>query len=191
MKKKSNCMCKIFDLVLKLIRASRINQKLVTYDLMAKIKIKFDANEIEIDSRDFYLDNQTVGNVIENLSKHMNENVAETEYENPTEPSKPEANSNGLDSLEDAEVFEPEFNEPKPIEPDEIKSKLRTLEESRFFDSPRTVTETVQQLREIGWVASSLDVSKTLAKMASSKEISKNSEEDRMYYFVQNSLLTT
>lgn len=182
-------MCKIFDLVLKLIRASRINQNLTIYEEMAKIKVKFDANEIEIDSRDFYLDNQTVGEVIEILSKHMSENAAKIANENAESTSG--VNHGGLASLEDAEVFEPEFNEPRPIEADEIKPKLRTLETSRFFDSPRTVTETVQQLREIGWVASSLDVSKVLAKMATSKEISKNSEEDRTYYFAQSPLLTT
>ena len=82
----------------------------------------------------------------------------------------------GLEYLDDAEVYEPEFNEPKYITSHEIKSKLRILETSRFFDSPRTVTETVQQLREYGWASSPLDVSKALAKMASNKEIMKNSQ---------------
>ena len=36
---------------------------------MAKIKLKFGENEIEVDSRDFYFDNQTLGEVIENLAK--------------------------------------------------------------------------------------------------------------------------
>jgi hypothetical protein len=51
------------------------------------------------------------------------------------------------------------------------------------------VTETVQQLREFGWAASSLDVSKALAKMASSKEILKNSFENRTHYFVEEPLV--
>lgn len=170
---------------------------------MAKIKVKFDAKEIEIDSRDFYLDNQTIGNVIESLAKHMNESLAKTQSPtiqssfkaNTASHSAPEPKSNsdgtsGLGSLEEAEVFEPEFNEPQPIEAAEIKSKLVILESNRFFDSPKTVTETVQQLREHGWAASSLDVSKALAKMVCSKEISKNFEEDRAFYFAQNSLLT-
>ena len=96
----------------------------------------------------------------------------------------------GLDSLEEAEVFEPEFNDPKPIEADQIRSKLFQLESGRFFDSPRTVSETVEQLRENGWSASSLDVSKALAKMATSREISKNSEDERAYY-ISNPVLTT
>ncbi len=54
-----------------------------------------------------------------------------------------------------------------------LNQKLRILETNRFFDSPRTVTETVQQLREFGWATSPLDVSKALAKMASSKEFLK------------------
>lgn len=173
---------------------------------MAKIKVKFDSKEIEIDSRDFYLDNQTIGNVIESLTKHMNESLAKTQ-ESPAVQSNSKGDmdsphratelksdsrdgTSGLGSLEEAEVFEPEFNEPRPIEADEIKSKLMILETNRFFDSPRTVTETVQQLREHGWAASSLDVSKALAKMVCSKEISKNFEEDRAFYFVQNSLVT-
>jgi len=96
----------------------------------------------------------------------------------------------GLEYLDDAEVYEPEFNEPKYITFHEIKSKLRILETSRFFDSPRTVTETVEQLREYGWATSSLDVSKALAKMASSKEIMKNSHENRTHYFVQEPLVS-
>jgi len=96
----------------------------------------------------------------------------------------------GLEYLDDAEVYEPEFSEPKYITPHEIKSKLRILETSRFFDSPRTVTETVQQLREYGWSSSSLDVSKALAKMASNKELMKNSHENRAHYFVRESLIS-
>ena len=90
---------------------------------------------------------------------------------------------------DDAEIFEPEFNESTYITPNEIKSKLRILGTSRFFDSPRTVTETVEQLREYGWAASLLDVSKVLAKMSLNREILKNSREHRNYYFVKEALL--
>ena len=39
------------------------------------------------------------------------------------------------------------------------QSKIKILETSKFFDSPRTVTETVEQLK-IWMAASPLDVSK-------------------------------
>ncbi|AJM91413.1 MULTISPECIES: hypothetical protein [Nitrosopumilus] len=153
---------------------------------MARIKLKLGENEIEVDSRDFYVDNQTLGEIIEKISNHLPENHAKIVYE-PESAPKPVENPTqfGLESLEDAETFEPEFNEPTHIAPNEVKSKLRILETSRFFDSPRTVTETVEQLREYGWAASPLDVSKALAKMASNKEILKNSHENRAHYFVE------
>ncbi len=153
---------------------------------MAKIKLKFGENEIEVDSRDFYVDNQTLGEVIENLAKLMEENQTKPIYENP--PSNPiinESNFDSLNSLEDVEIFEPEFNEPKLIQSSEIKDKLQILEKNAFFNVPRTVTDSVQQLREYGWVASPLDVSKALVNMASNKEICKNSTENRTHYFVE------
>ncbi len=158
---------------------------------MAKIKLKFGENEIELDSRDFYVDNQTLGEVIENLAKLMEENQTIPIYDNP--PSNPiinESNFDSLNSLEDVEIFEPEFNEPKPIQSFEIKDKLQILEKNAFFNVPRTVTDTVQQLREYGWVASPLDVSKALVNMATNREISKNSTENRTHYFVQEAILT-
>ena len=160
---------------------------------MARIKLKIGENEVEVDSRDFYVDNQTLGEIIDNLSQHLPENQAKIVYETesvqkPTQVEQPA--QFGLEYLDDAEAYEPEFNEPKYTAPHEIKSKLRILETSRFFDSPRTVTETVQQLREYGWAASPLDVSKALAKMAINKEINKNSDENRTHYFVQEQLIT-
>ncbi|CAD6368591.1 conserved hypothetical protein [metagenome] len=156
---------------------------------MARIKLKLGENEIEVDSRDFYVDNQTLGEIITNISNYINENQAKIVYENNTEITPPNdslpTNQYGLEYLDDAETYEPEFNEPKSIGAHEIKSKLRILETSRFFDYPRTVTETVQQLREYGWSASPLDVSKALAKMASNKEILKNLSENRAHYFIQ------
>ena len=169
---------------------------------MAKIKLKFGENEIEVDSRDFYVDNQSLGEVIENLAKLIEENQTKPIYENPANsfPKEPiyenpansypkESNYDSLNSLEDVEIFEPEFNEPKPIAAKEIRDKLKILEKNAFFNIPRTVTETVQQLREYGWVASPLDVSKTLVNMASNKEISKNSSENRTHYFIQEAIL--
>jgi hypothetical protein len=158
---------------------------------VARIKLKLGENEIEVDSRDFYVDNQTLGEIIDDISQHLPENqtkiVYETEIKSPTEVENPA--QFGLEYLDDAEAYEPEFNEPKYITSHEIKSKLRILETSKFFDSPRTVTETVQQLREYGWAAGPLDVSKALAKMASNREIMKNSKENRTHYFVEESLI--
>ena len=158
---------------------------------MARIKLKLGENEIEVDSRDFYVDNQTLGEIIDNLSNHLPENQAKITYESQTtrQPEVEQPAQFGLEYLDDAEAYEPEFNEPKYITAHEVKSKLRILETSKFFDSPRTVTETVQQLREYGWAASPLDVSKSLAKMASNKEIMKNSEENRTHYFVEDQLV--
>jgi len=156
---------------------------------MARIKLKLGENEIEVDSRDFYVDNQTLDEIVANMSSCIHENQAKIIYETKNEIAKSndsvQSNQYGLEYLDDAEAFEPEFNEPKPISSHEIKAKLRILETSKFFDSPKTVTETVQQLREYGWSASPLDVSKALAKMASNKEISKNLQENRTHYFIQ------
>ena len=160
---------------------------------MARIKLKLGENEVEVDSRDFYVDNQTLGEVIDSISHHLPKNRAKIVHQTESIRKSTQAEhltQNGLENLADAEVYEPEFDEPKYITPHEIKSKLRILETSRFFDSPRTVTETVQQLREYGWASSSLDVSKALAKMASNKEIMKNSHENRAHYFVRESLVS-
>ena len=43
---------------------------------MAKIKLRIGDNEIEIDSRDFYVDNHTIGKVIENISALLQESSA-------------------------------------------------------------------------------------------------------------------
>ncbi len=157
---------------------------------MARIKLRRGENEIEVDSRDFYVDNQTVGKVIESLSSHLPENKAQIVYETAAQETREsEPAQFGLEHLDDAEAFEPEFNKPRFINQREIKSKLRILETGRFFDSPRTVTETVEQLREYGWSASPLDVSKALAKMASNKEIMKNSSGNRTHYFVEEQII--
>ena len=160
---------------------------------LARIKLKIGENEIEIDSRDFYVDNQTLGEVIDNISHHLPDNQAKIVYETESTQKSIELERPaqfGLEYLDDAETYEPEFNEPKSIASNQIKSKLRILETSRFFESPRTVTETIQQLREYGWAASPLDVSKALAKMASVNEIMKSSEENRIHYFTQESLVS-
>ena len=160
---------------------------------MARIKLKIGENEIEIDSRDFYVDNQTLGEVIDNISHHLSDNQAKIVYETESTQKSSELEHSaqfGLEYLDDVETYEPEFSEPKYITSNQIKSKLKILETSRFFESPRTVTETIQQLREYGWAASPLDVSKALAKMASVNEIMKSSEENLLHYFTQESLVS-
>jgi len=153
---------------------------------LARIKLKIGENEIEVDSRDFYVDNQTLGEIIDSISQYIPENQAKIVFE--SESSK-KSNSNsiehGLEYLDDAETFEPEFNEPIHISNNEIQSKLKILETSKFFDSPRTVGETVQQLREYGWAASTLDVSKSLAKMSLNKKFNKNSTQNQIRYSIE------
>ena len=100
---------------------------------MARIKLKLGENEIEVDSRDFYVDNQTLGEIIDNISQYMPENQAKIVYESDSKQISTNIN-NGLESLDDAETFEPEFNEPKYIQSSGILSKLKILETSKFFD---------------------------------------------------------
>ena len=140
---------------------------------MAKIRVRFGKNEIEIDSRDFYVDNETVGEVIENIRQCM----GESENQNP------------ITSLPDAEVFEPEFSQGQGITSDLLTEKLHTLAGESFFNQPRTVGEVVGSLMEHGWHASALDVSVALTKMAFSKELLKNSHDDRSYYFAKTAMI--
>ena len=153
---------------------------------MAKIKLRIGDNEIEIDSRDFYIDNHTIGKVIENITMLLQESSARI-MPHSTEYGVGE--SNALSSLENAEVYEPEFGEPVFVPLNELHGKLLILSKNSFFDKPRTVSETVNELREHGWIANPLDVSKILAKMAFSKELRKGKQADRSFYFVQKELL--
>ena len=155
---------------------------------MAKIKLRVGDNEIEIDSRDFYVDNQTIGKVIENLSSLLQESSARIiPYSNESAIEE----NNALDSLENAEAYEPEFGEPVFVSINELQGKLSILSKNSFFDKPRTVSETVNELRERGWITNPLDVSKTLAKMAFDKELRKGKQADRSFYFAQKELLAS
>ena len=155
---------------------------------LAKIKLRIGDNEIEIDSRDFYVDNNTIGKVIADITTLLQESSARIiPY---TNEYNLEENNTPLDSLENAEVYEPEFGEPVFVSINELSGKLEVLSKNSFFDKPRTVSETVNELRERGWIANPLDVSKTLAKMAFSKELRKGKQDDRSFYFVQKELLT-
>ncbi len=92
-------------------------------------------------------------------------------------------------SLEDVEIYEPEFSDPVFVPIDALREKLLILSKNSFFDQPRTVSETVSELRERGWETNPLDVSKILAKMAFSREFLKNKRDDRSLYFAKEALL--
>ncbi len=162
---------------------------------MAKIKLRFGENEIEIESRDFYIDNETLGDVIANVSKHMQENKTHTVFNDQPTRNIPnnsdiyKSTKNTLASLEEAEIYEPEFSDPIVIPFEEINSKLKILEKNSFFNTQRTVSETVEQLREYGWSVSALEVSKALTKMAFNKAILKNSSDNKTYYFTKHALI--
>ena len=155
--------------------------------LLAKIKLRIGDNEIEIDSRDFYVDNNTIRKVIEDITTLLQESSARIiPYSNEYSTRE----SSALDSLENAEVYEPEFGDPVFVPINELHGKMLILSKNSFFDKPKTVSETVNELRERGWMVNPLDVSKILAEMAFSKELRKGKQADRSFYFVQKELLT-
>ena len=154
---------------------------------LAKIKLRIGDNEIEIDSRDFYVDNNTIGKVIADITTLLQESSARIiPYTNEYNLKE---NNTPLDSLENAEVYEPEFGEPVFVPINELRGKLMIQSKNSFFDKPRTVSETVNELRERGLVVNPLDASKILAEMAFSKELTKGKQSDRSFYFVQKELL--
>ena len=156
--------------------------------ILAKIKLRIGDNEIEVDSRDFYVDNKTIGEVIENIATHLQtKNVRVITGDFPVQDNIQEMPA--LNSLENAEVYEPEFSNPIFVPPKQLREKLLILSKNYFFDQARTVPETVNELREHGWIARPLDVSKTLSKMAFNKELLKNKQDNRSYYFVKEALL--
>lgn len=149
---------------------------------MARIKIKYGQNEIEIESKDFYIDNESVEQVICNLASFVKDSTNNNvQYEYSYNQSLPQT-TGLLNSLNDAEVHEPEFSTPTFIDKDQIKGKMQVLIKDSFFDQARTVSEVVAQLREYGWSTVPLDVSKTLATMAFTHELQKDLREKRSYY---------
>ena len=150
---------------------------------MARIKIRYGQNEIEIESKDFYIDNESVDQVICNLASFVKDSTNENiQYEYSYDQSPLQTTMGLLHSLDDAEVHEPEFVKPTFIDKDQIRNKMKTLIEDAFFDKPRTVSEVVSQLREYGWSAVPLDVSKVLTNMAFTHELQKDLREKRSYY---------
>lgn len=149
---------------------------------MARIKVKYGQNEIEIESKDFYIDNESVEQVICNLASFVKDSTSNSiQYEYSYDKSSPQT-TGLLHSLEDAEVYEPEFVKPTYIGKDQIRNKMQTLIEDAFFDQARTVSEVVEQLREYGWSAVPLDVSKVLTNMAFTHELQKDLKDKRSYY---------
>ena len=155
---------------------------------MAKIKLRIGKDEIEVDSRDFYVDNQTIGQVVEDIALRLHQCSKKTIIEDQFDQNNVE-NNDALSSLEDAEIYEPEFSDPVFVPINALREKLLILSKNSFFDQPRTVSETVSELRERGWETSPLDVSKILAKMAFSRELLKNKRDDRSLYFAKEALL--
>jgi len=146
---------------------------------MAKIRLKFGPNEIEVESKDFYVDNYSIDEVIGKLSWFIQDNKTENthSYEQACE-----SDTNYLNSLEDVEIHEPEFSQPISIHESQIRSKIHILVRDSFFEQQRTVPEVVAQLYEYGWATRPLDVSKVLANMAFYRELQKDSQEKRSYY---------
>jgi hypothetical protein len=148
---------------------------------MARIKIKYGQNEIEIESKDFYIDNESIDQVICNLASFVKDSTSSNvqyEYSYDKSPQTTEL----LHTLDDAEIHEPEFVKPTFIAKDQIRNKMQILSHDGFFDQARTVSEVVEQLREYGWSAVPLDVSKVLANMAFTHELQKDLREKRSYY---------
>lgn len=154
---------------------------------MAKIRLKFGENEIEVESKDFYVDNKSIDEVIYNLTRFVAVNQTEDQRTNlqvevTSEALNHESKTNYLCSLEDVEIHEPEFTQPISVDRNQIRTKIHILARDSFFEQPRTVSEVVAQLREYGWAAIPLDVSKVLSQMALKKELQKDMREKRSYY---------
>lgn len=148
---------------------------------MARIKIKYGQNEIEIESKDFYIDNESVDKVICNLASFVKDSSSNTlQYEYSSTEVKPV--NNPLHVLEEAEIHEPEFVKPSYVSKNELPEKIQVLVRDSFFEQSRTVSEVVSQLREYGWTAVPLDVSKVLTKMAFTNELQRDLKEKRSYY---------
>ena len=157
---------------------------------MAKIRLKLGDSEIEVDSRDFYVDNDTLHEIIDGVSNILKKHQPKITHNSGQLTQTAQVHQYGLESLNDAEVFEPEFSDPTPISFGEIKSKLRILETNGFFNSPRTACETAEQLREHGWAADKFDVAMSLVKMASNRELCTHSNKNRTHYCVQQALVS-
>lgn len=100
----------------------------------------------------------------------------------PREPEPRRDLSSVLDRLDEAEMFEPEFDEPRRVRPSEVAGRLGALAAGGYFETQRTVTETVAEMAEHGWLAGPLDVSKELARMAMGRQMRRESRGYLSYY---------
>lgn len=169
---------------------------------MARVRLRMGPSEVEIDSRDFYVDNETVRAVIEEMALCMREAPAAGRPPVPL-PAPPQAGSpeyldaTGLRNIREAEASEPEFSdhaaspgnndteeEPPPAGPRAQRAHSREqvrdgllmlLDTDAFFDYPRTVSDIAERLRECGWRAGSLAVSEVMTELAICKRVTKNS----------------
>lgn len=168
---------------------------------MARVRLRMGPSEVEIDSRDFYVDNETVRAVIEEMALCMQEAPAANQSPAPL-PAPPQAgppeylDATGLRNIREAEAPEPEFldhdtspeaddsEEGPPAGPHAQRAHSREqvrdgllmlLDADAFFDYPRTVSDIAQRLRECGWHAGSLAVSEVMTELAICKRVTKNS----------------
>ena len=112
---------------------------------MARIRIKYGQNEIEIESKDFYVDNHSVNEVVNNLAFFVKDHSTNSlQYDHSF--SQPPQGTECLNILEDAEIHEPEFTKPTFLDKKQLGNKIKILIEDSFFDQPRTVSEVVSQL---------------------------------------------
>ena len=74
---------------------------------MAKIRVKQGDNEIEIDSRDFYVDNDSAAEIIDALKQQLQKTPK----------------NDVMNSLDNAEFHEPEFSSSVNIPVDDIRYK--------------------------------------------------------------------
>ena len=214
---------------------------------MAKIRLRMDTCEVEIESRDFYVDNDTAATVVACMAESMHGIAApraqvlaapeaaasaapagtadagagaggsgraargaggsrplppiaaaastaaaapSTEQgapggAGPPLPPPPPGHdlSSVLDGLDEAEVFEPEFDgPPRRVSPSEVASRLRVLAAAGFFGERRTVSDVVDEMAARGWLAGPLDVSKALARMAMGREMQRETRGYKAYY---------
>ena len=140
---------------------------------MAHVRIKIGDNEIEIDSRDFYVDNDTVHQVVEELIKCMPKQHAQ----------KPNYLSD-FDKIKEAEFCEAELEDAEVVHShQQIREGLEGLHNiGHFFEIPRTVQEITQRMQKDRWLTNSNIISKVLADMANDNEIIRDYSKDEESY---------
>ncbi len=152
---------------------------------MAHIRIKIGSNEIEVDSRDFYVDNDTVQQVVEELIKCIPENQ---QHEN-----KPNYLSDFDSKIKEAEFYEPELEDAGPMHShQQIREGLRALHNTdNFFESPRTIQEITQRMQKSRWLTNSKIISKVLTDMTNDNEVICNYSKDGTEAYVSPMCITS